>query len=158
MGIGLAETVYCLNTDCRTGVRFPVAVKKFSSSLSVHAGSGAHPVSCAMGTGGPFPGAKARPGSDAVHSHTHQMQRSWMGRSYTCYPIWRLNSVKRDTLYIFNLFTPLSFLNETCRLMRSPSCLCVCLSPLPTSETTARYLRNSVGRSCHRRGPRGHNF
>jgi hypothetical protein len=30
--------------------------------------SGAHPASCTMGTGGPFSGAKARPGRDADHS------------------------------------------------------------------------------------------
>jgi hypothetical protein len=31
-------------------------------------GSGAHPASCPMGTGGSFPGGKARPGRDADHS------------------------------------------------------------------------------------------
>jgi hypothetical protein len=30
----------------------------FSSSLCVQTGSGAHPASCAMSTGGPFPGVK----------------------------------------------------------------------------------------------------
>jgi hypothetical protein len=39
--------------------------KDFSSNLCVQTGSGAHPASCTMGTGGPFPGAKARPGRDA---------------------------------------------------------------------------------------------
>jgi hypothetical protein len=29
---------------------------------------GAHPASCRMGTGGPFPGGKARPGRDADYS------------------------------------------------------------------------------------------
>jgi hypothetical protein len=29
---------------------------------------GAHPASSPMGTGGPFPGGKARPGRDADHS------------------------------------------------------------------------------------------
>jgi hypothetical protein len=42
--------------------------KDFSSSLCVQTGSGAHPASCPMGTGGPFPGAQARPGRDADHS------------------------------------------------------------------------------------------
>jgi hypothetical protein len=37
----------------------------FCSSLCVQTGSGAHPASCTMGTGGPFPGGKA---SDAYHS------------------------------------------------------------------------------------------
>jgi hypothetical protein len=34
----------------------------------VQIGSGAHPASCTMGTGGPFPGGKERPGRDADHS------------------------------------------------------------------------------------------
>jgi hypothetical protein len=49
-------------------VRSPAGAKDFSYSLCVQTGSGAHPASCAMGTGGPFPGAKARPGHDADHS------------------------------------------------------------------------------------------
>jgi hypothetical protein len=36
--------------------------------LCVQTGSGAHPASCTMGTGGPFPEGKARPGRDADHS------------------------------------------------------------------------------------------
>jgi hypothetical protein len=36
--------------------------------LCVQTGSGAHAASCSMGTGGPFPGGKARPGRDAEHS------------------------------------------------------------------------------------------
>jgi hypothetical protein len=36
--------------------------------LCVQTGSGAHPASCTMGTGGPFPGGKARLGRDANHS------------------------------------------------------------------------------------------
>jgi hypothetical protein len=49
-------------------VRSPAGVKYFSSSLCVQTGSGAHPASFPMGTGGPFPGGKARPGRDADHS------------------------------------------------------------------------------------------
>jgi hypothetical protein len=49
-------------------VRSPAGAKDFSSSLCVQTGSGAHPASCTIGTGGPFPGAKARLGSDADHS------------------------------------------------------------------------------------------
>jgi hypothetical protein len=40
----------------------------FSSILRVQTGSGAHPTSCTMGTGVPFPGGKARPGREADHS------------------------------------------------------------------------------------------
>jgi hypothetical protein len=50
------------------GVRSPAGAKDFSSILCVQTGSGAHPVSCTMGTRGPFPGGKARPGRDADHS------------------------------------------------------------------------------------------
>jgi hypothetical protein len=49
-------------------VRSPAGAKDFSSSLFVQTGSGAHPACCTMGTGGPFPGSKARPGRDADHS------------------------------------------------------------------------------------------
>jgi hypothetical protein len=49
-------------------VRSPAEAKDFSCSLCVQTGSGAHPVSCTMCTGGPFPGGKARPGRDADHS------------------------------------------------------------------------------------------
>jgi hypothetical protein len=48
-------------SDPQQGQRiFPLA--------SVQTGSGAHPASCTMGTGGPFSGGKARPGHDADHS------------------------------------------------------------------------------------------
>jgi hypothetical protein len=49
-------------------VRSPAGVKDFSSSLCVQTGSGAHPASCTMGTGGPFLGNKALPGRDADHT------------------------------------------------------------------------------------------
>jgi hypothetical protein len=40
----------------------------FSSNPCVQTGSGAHPASYTVGTGGSFPGGKARPGRDADHS------------------------------------------------------------------------------------------
>jgi hypothetical protein len=47
----------------------PTGAEDFSSSLRVQTGSGAaHPASLTMGTGGPFPGGKARSGCDADHS------------------------------------------------------------------------------------------
>jgi hypothetical protein len=49
-------------------VRSPAGAKEFSSNLCVQTGSGAHPASCTIGTGGPFPGGKARPRRDADHS------------------------------------------------------------------------------------------
>jgi hypothetical protein len=54
--------------DLAIGVRSPEGAKDFSSSLCVQTGSGANPASCTMGTGGPFPEGKARPGRDADHS------------------------------------------------------------------------------------------
>jgi hypothetical protein len=50
------------------GVRSPAGAKDFSSILCVQTGSEAHPASCTMGTGGPFPGGKGRQGRDADHS------------------------------------------------------------------------------------------
>jgi hypothetical protein len=44
-------------------VRSPAEAKDFSSKLCVQTGSGGHPASCTMGTGG-----KARPERDADHS------------------------------------------------------------------------------------------
>jgi hypothetical protein len=54
--------------DRAIGVRSPAGEEDFSSILCVQTGSGAHPASCAMSTGGPLPGGKARPGRDADHS------------------------------------------------------------------------------------------
>jgi hypothetical protein len=54
--------------DRAIGVRSPAGAEDFSSNLRVQTGSGAHPASCTMGTGGPFPGSKARLGRDADHS------------------------------------------------------------------------------------------
>jgi hypothetical protein len=68
MGAAVAQAVQCLTTDWITGVRSPTGEEDFSSSLCVQTGSGIHPASCTMGTGGPFPGGKARPGRDADHS------------------------------------------------------------------------------------------
>jgi hypothetical protein len=49
-------------------LRYSAEATDFSSSLCVQTGSGAHPASCTMGTGGPFPGVKAQPERDADHS------------------------------------------------------------------------------------------
>jgi hypothetical protein len=48
--------------DRAIGVQSPTGAKDFSSNLCAQTGSGAHPASCTMGTGGPFRGGKARPG------------------------------------------------------------------------------------------------
>jgi hypothetical protein len=61
--------------DLAIGVRSPAGARDFSSILCVQSGSGAHPASCTMGTGGSFPGGKERPGRDAYHS-PHLVLRS----------------------------------------------------------------------------------
>jgi hypothetical protein len=66
-------------------VRYPAGANDFSSSLCVQTGSGVHPASYAMGTGGPFPGGKARPGCDPDHLPLLVL-RSRMSRSYISSP------------------------------------------------------------------------
>jgi hypothetical protein len=50
------------------GFRSLAEAKDFSSSLCAQTGSGAHPASYPMGTGGPFPRGKVWPGRDTDHS------------------------------------------------------------------------------------------
>jgi hypothetical protein len=64
---GSIESDYGLE-DQAIGVRSQAGAKDFSCSLCVQTSPGAHPASCTMGTEGPFPWAKARPGRDADHS------------------------------------------------------------------------------------------
>jgi hypothetical protein len=54
--------------DREIWVRSPAGAEDFSSILCVQTGSGVHPASCTIGTGGPFPGGTARPGREAEHS------------------------------------------------------------------------------------------
>jgi hypothetical protein len=56
----VAQSVQCLTTDWTAEVRSP--------NLYVQTGSGAHPAPYTMGTGGSFPGGKARQRRDADHS------------------------------------------------------------------------------------------
>jgi hypothetical protein len=67
-------------------IRSPSEARDFSSNLCAQTGSGAHPASCTMGTGGPFAGGKARPGRDAT-THPHLVPRSRMSRNYTYLPL-----------------------------------------------------------------------
>jgi hypothetical protein len=67
------------------GVRSPAEAKDFSFNLCVHTGSGAHPASYTVGTGGPVSKVKARPGHDADHSLPSSAEVK-MSRSYTSSP------------------------------------------------------------------------
>jgi hypothetical protein len=66
-------------------VRSPAGAKDFSSNLCVQTGSEAHPASCTMGTGGPFPGTKRGRGV-TLTTHPHLVPRSGMSRSYASSP------------------------------------------------------------------------
>jgi hypothetical protein len=72
--------------------RFPAGAKDFSSNLCVQTASEAHPASCTMGTGGPFPRTNRSRGLKLDHS-PHLVPRSGMSRSYTSspqVPPWRV--------------------------------------------------------------------
>jgi hypothetical protein len=66
----VAQAVWCLTMGWgwTIGDQTPTEAEDFSSNLCVQTDSGAHPASYLMGTGGPSPGSKARPGRDADHS------------------------------------------------------------------------------------------
>jgi hypothetical protein len=84
-------------------VRSQARAKDFSSNLCVQTGSEAHPASCKMGTGGPFPGAKRGRGV-TLTTHPHLVPRSGMSRSYTSSPPKRLRGVLRDCFAFFFFF------------------------------------------------------
>jgi hypothetical protein len=76
IGVSSVSIVSDYGLDERaSGVRSPARAKHFSSSLCVQTGSGAHPASCTMGTGGPFPGGKTTVGV-MLTTHPHLMPRS----------------------------------------------------------------------------------
>jgi hypothetical protein len=71
LGARVARSVECLNMNWTTGWSGSdprQSRREFSSSLCVQTGSGVCPASYPMGTRGPFPGAKVRPGHNANHS------------------------------------------------------------------------------------------
>jgi hypothetical protein len=78
--------------DRAIGVRSPEGVKDFSSSLCVQTDPEAHPASCTMGTGGPFPEAKGGRGM-TLTTHPHLVPRSIMSRSYSSSPPKRHHGV-----------------------------------------------------------------
>jgi hypothetical protein len=66
-------------------VRTLAEAKGFFSSLCAQTGYQAHPASCPMDTGGPFPVVKCGSGV-TLTTHPHLAPRSWMSRSYTSFP------------------------------------------------------------------------
>jgi hypothetical protein len=77
--------------DRGSRVRFPTRAGNFSLHHCVQNGSGAHPVSYPMGTGGSFLGVK-RPGREADHSPSSsaEVKNAW---SYTSTPLGCLRGV-----------------------------------------------------------------
>jgi hypothetical protein len=81
------------------GVRSPTEAEDFSSDLCVQTGSGAHPASYIMGTGGSFPKVKRGQGV-ILTAHPLLVSRSRKSRSCTsCHPNAPLWSVT-GPLYI----------------------------------------------------------
>jgi hypothetical protein len=91
--------------DRAIGVRSPAGAKDFSSNLCVETGSGTHPASCTMGTGGTFPGVKSGRGV-MLTTHPHLVPRSRMSRSYTSSPPKRHHDVLLDCLAFLLPFLP----------------------------------------------------
>jgi hypothetical protein len=78
--------------DRAIGVRSSAGANHFSSNPCVQTGSDAHPVSCTMGTGVPFPGAKRGRGM-TLTTHPHLVPRSRMSSSYASSPPKRHHGV-----------------------------------------------------------------
>jgi hypothetical protein len=89
----VAQSVQSLTTDWTAGVRSSTEAEDFSSNLCVQTGSGAHPASCTVGTGGSFRWGKSGRGV-MLTTHPLLVQRLRKSRSYTsCHPNAPLRSV-----------------------------------------------------------------
>jgi hypothetical protein len=82
-GAAVAQAEKCLTTGWTIGVRSPTGAEEFSSSSCAQTGSEADPASYPMGTGGPFPGGKARGRGVTLTTHPHLVPRLSMSRTYT---------------------------------------------------------------------------
>jgi hypothetical protein len=95
----VAQSVQCLTADWTAGVRSPT--EDLSSALCVQTGSGAHPASCTVGTGGSFPRGAKRGRGVMLTTHPLLVPRSRKSRSCTtCHPNAPLWSVT-GPLYLF---------------------------------------------------------
>jgi hypothetical protein len=83
-------------------VRSPTGAD-FSFSSCFQTGSEAHPASYPMGSGGPFPGGKARGRGVTLTTHPHLVPRLRMSRSYTSSPPMCLHGVLRDSFTFYML-------------------------------------------------------
>jgi hypothetical protein len=83
-----------------TGVRSPTKAEDFSCTLCVQTGSGAHPASCKMGTGGSFPGAWCERGV-MLTTHSHLVLWVKKQRGYTSSPRMRQKWRVTGNCYLF---------------------------------------------------------
>jgi hypothetical protein len=81
----VAQSAQCLATGWMKMFNPRQRWKDFSCSLCIQTGSGAHPASCTMGTGGPFSGDSA--------DHPLLVSRLRMSSSYTSSPTKRLHGM-----------------------------------------------------------------
>jgi hypothetical protein len=98
----MVQSVQCLATCWTTGrSRFDHRQRhRIFSILCVQTGSGDHPASCPMGTGGPFPGLKG--GRDVtLTTHPHLVPRSWMSRSLLPLPPSAFMACSGTALFFF---------------------------------------------------------
>jgi hypothetical protein len=99
-----------MTTGWTTGVRSPTEAEDFSSSLCVQTGSGAHPASCPKGTGGPFPGGKARPERDADHSPPSSAKVKYEWELYLLSPPCASRRVAGQLYFFFRIMELRRFL------------------------------------------------
>jgi hypothetical protein len=98
LGAAVAQAIYYLTEGWTIGVRSPTGTEHSSSSSCVQTGSGAHPASYPMGTGGSFRGGKVRPGRDADHSLPSSAEVKDEEGLCLPPPPKRLHGVQRDSL------------------------------------------------------------
>jgi hypothetical protein len=125
----MSRGTHCATTNLPTpamplrllDIRFPAEANDFSSSLCYQTSSEAHSATYSMGTRSPFPGGKARPGSDADRSPPSSAEVKNEYELYLFHPC----RVHGDSGTV--LFSSLLSKNES-RLIKSPVCLSVCPS------------------------------
>jgi len=81
----IAQSLYCLPTECKSGVRSPEEAEDFSSSLMSRPALGPTQPPIQWVLEDLSPGGKERPKRDADHS-PHLVPRSGMSGSYTSSP------------------------------------------------------------------------
>jgi hypothetical protein len=114
----VAQSVQCLTADRTAGVRSSTEAEDFSSNLCVQTGTGAHPASYTVGTGGSFRWGKSGRGV-MLTTHPLPVPRLRKSRSYTStHPNAPLRSVT-GPLYLY-LWGHITLLYDRHNLPSSP--------------------------------------